>query len=189
MSFVFLQTWNFRSLYVSVFEFHFLTKLVKICSKWKGLTQEESRGLDRRSRPSVTVIHLLAFCCYTATKTGLTIVCVRRARPCTHTKSGVAGIMSISRRATAGSSLSFSGCAEVGLVDRQLASRHRNLQLTLTFLFTVTATLTFYFTRCVAKSQPYCSRHAQKKKWVYLFHSLYIYLFTNFVPLTKMIFP
>ena len=41
MSFVFLQTWNFRSLYVSVFEFHFLTKLVKICSKWKGLTQEE----------------------------------------------------------------------------------------------------------------------------------------------------
>lgn len=71
--------------------------------------------------------------------------CVREERDLAHTKSGVAGIMSISQCATAGSSLPFSGCAEVGVVDRQLASHHRNLQLTFAFLFTVSATLTIYF--------------------------------------------
>lgn len=152
-----LQTWNFRSLYVSISSFIFVTTLVKICSglstKKTGWRWNEKVWNKRRVVDTVLIFWRVVQL-FEWSQSGVLLLhgyknragdCVREERDLAHTKSGVAGIMSISQCATAGSSLPFSGCAEVGVVDRQLASHHRNLQLTLAFLFTVSATLTIYF--------------------------------------------
>lgn len=92
-----LQTWNFRSLYVSISSFIFATTLVKICSglstkknwlalKWKGLKQEASRGHCPHLLTSCAVVWMIAkwrsVVARLQKQSGW--LCARRARPCTH---------------------------------------------------------------------------------------------------------
>lgn len=92
-----LQTWNFRSLYVSISSFIFATTLVKICSglstkknwlalKWKGLKQEASRGHCPHLLTSCAVVWMIAkwrsVVARLQKQSGW--LCAGRARPCTH---------------------------------------------------------------------------------------------------------